>query len=846
MSFRYEKEYTAEISFPLGGIGSGSIGISGTGRLIDWEILNRPNKNSVNGFSHIAVKAIKDGRVVDARVLNGDWVGEMTGKYDMDGFEAYGLGVRREYMAGFPHFKKCVFEGKYPIAKLKFSDKNFPGKVTLTAFNPLIPHKSTESSIPAAFFEINVENNTCDNYEYAVCFSVNNPFEGYNSFEKSDDVSYITMRDKTGINDLTIAAPYDAQYQEYWYRGAWSDGLEIFWREFEEKTDLKPRSYGTAGKNDMCSLAVKRKADAGESESVRFVLSWNVPDCINYWKPYKRNGKDVSWKNYYAVIFENSISSAKFALKNFTDLYRQSKSFVDAIFSISAPDFVKEAVTATLSVLKSPVVMRLEDGSFYGWEGVMKKIGSCEGTCTHVWSYAYALAFLFPDLERSMRDLDYKYNMDKNGKMQFRLELPPGRKRGDFHACLDGQMCGIIKTYRDYKLCGDRAWLAGKWKKLKRAMAYAWSGANEDKWDADMDGVLEGRQHHTLDMELFGPSSWLQGLYVCALKAMYEMAKIMKDGDADTYSDLYIKGKKFLNTELFNGEYYFQKIDINDKNLLIPYEDAAEKYWNEECSQIKYQIGGGCEIDQALAQWHSALCGLGEIYDKSKIKSALSALYKNNFKQNMRNFYNPWRVFCVDDERGAVMCDYPEGAVKPIVPLPYCQETMHGFEYALAGLMIEEGMAEQGFEIVKAIRDRYDGKHRNPWNEIECGSNYARSMAVFALVIILSGFSYDLDKGYIGFSPKVDTSNGFAGFWSAGDGYGKYIQKAGECRLKVIGGSLKIEAFSSPIPMQDAQVYCDGVKVGHNGVMFDREIEIKKELCVKACAANGGQDSVCD
>ena len=119
-------------------------------------------------------------------------------------------------------------------------------------------------------------------------------------------------------------------------------------------------------------------------------------------------------------------------------------------------------------------------------------------------------------------------------------------------------------------------------------------------------------------------------------------------------------------------------------------------------------------------------------------------------------------------------------------------------------------------------------------------------MAVFALVIILSGFSYDLDKGYIGFSPKVDTSNGFAGFWSAGDGYGKYIQKAGECRLKVIGGSLKIEAFSSPIPMQDAQVYCGGVKVGHNGVMFDREIEIKKELCVKACAANGGQDSVCD
>ncbi|MGD0006299.1 MAG: GH116 family glycosyl-hydrolase, partial [Anaerolineaceae bacterium] len=52
--FHYSHAQTREISFPLGGIGTGSIGLAGNGRLIDWEIFNRPNKGSFNGFSHFA------------------------------------------------------------------------------------------------------------------------------------------------------------------------------------------------------------------------------------------------------------------------------------------------------------------------------------------------------------------------------------------------------------------------------------------------------------------------------------------------------------------------------------------------------------------------------------------------------------------------------------------------------------------------------------------------------------------------------------------------------------------------------------------------------------------------
>ena len=178
-----------------------------------------------------------------------------------------------------------------------------------------------------------------------------------------------------------------------------------------------------------------------------------------------------------------------------------------------------------MSVLRSPTVLRLEGGEFWGWEGVGPRNGSCEGTCTHVWSYAYALCFLFPELERSIRDTEYANDVAKDGRMNFRTQLPLGRGVGGFRACLDGQMATVIKTYRDWKISGDNKWLASNWESVKKILEYAWSYDNYDAWDKDKDGILEGRQHHTLDMELFGPSAWLEGMYLAALRAGAEMAE---------------------------------------------------------------------------------------------------------------------------------------------------------------------------------------------------------------------------------------------------------------------------------------------------------------------------------
>ncbi|MGE5529151.1 MAG: hypothetical protein ACM3X6_08415, partial [Patescibacteria group bacterium] len=84
---------------------------------------------------------------------------------------------------------------------------------------------------------------------------------------------------------------------------------------------------------------------------------------------------------------------------------------------------------------------------------------------------------------------------------------------------------------------------------------------------------------------------------------------------------------------------------------------------------------------------------------------------------------------------------------------------------------IYEGFVAEGLTIVKAVRDRHDGYRRNPWDEVECGHHYARSMASWALLTALSGFRYDMTAGEVSFAPAVNADD-FACLWSTGRAWG--------------------------------------------------------------------------
>ena len=192
-----------------------------------------------------------------------------------------------------------------------------------------------------------------------------------------------------------------------------------------------------------------------------------------------------------------------------------------------------------------------------------------------------------------------------------------------------------------------------------------------------------------------------------------------------------------------------------------------------------------------------------------------------------------WRNFSLNDEAGTLICTYPEGTHVPAIPIPYCEETMTGFEYALAGLMIHQGFVSEGERMVKAIRDRFDGEKRNPWNEFECGSNYARSMASFALLPIYSGFSFDMTKKHVGFAPITDQGRFL---FSVAESWGEVSIEETRCRLQILGDPLTLSSLSIPHPETIRRVTADGTEIAFflkDGALHWNTVSICKELCLE-------------
>ena len=380
---KYSKTKTKNISFPLGGIGTGCIGLTGNGELIDWEIFNRPNKNTRNGCSHFTIRA-KVGNQTITKVLQGDTNENLSGSYDgSSGHMGFGFGVNTNSMAGLPHFSEHCFEGEFPLAYLNLTDAEFPGKIRLTAFNPLIPHNSFDSSLPAAFFEWEVENTSKERMECAIAFSICNPAEASRNIKVNDVKTgtglflkdALKQTDEIGYSDLcALTDAPECAVQEYWYRGKWQDARTMFWNQFCEKDVMPVRHYDEAGSKDHGSVVSYINIEPHQKETIRFVLAWNVPNQYNYWSPCQNeDGTDVTWKNYYATQFSDSLQTAKYALQRFSELKTKTKEFAEAMRNSTLPEVVYDAVSANLSVLKTPTVLRLKMVPFGAGKAVMKE-----------------------------------------------------------------------------------------------------------------------------------------------------------------------------------------------------------------------------------------------------------------------------------------------------------------------------------------------------------------------------------------------------------------------------------------------------------------------------------------
>ncbi|AEF82991.1 conserved hypothetical protein [Leadbettera azotonutricia ZAS-9] len=112
---------------------------------------------------------------------------------------------------------------------------------------------------------------------------------------------------------------------------------------------------------------------------------------------------------------------------------------------------------------------------------------------------------------------------------------------------------------------------------------------------------------------------------------------------------------------------------------------------------------------------------------------------------------------------------------RPAIPFVYCDEVWSGIEYQVASHLIYEGFTAEGLQIVEACRARHDGFKRSPWNEVECGHHYARSLASYGVLLALTGFRCDAVNKKLYFKPAMNQDN-FKGFFCCASGWGIYHQ----------------------------------------------------------------------
>jgi hypothetical protein len=362
--------------------------------------------------------------------------------------------------------------------------------------------------------------------------------------------------------------------------------------------------------------------------------------------------------------------------------------------------------------------------------------------------------------------------------MHFRQLLPDGKERSGF-AAADGQMGQIVHAYLDWVLSGDRPWLQNLWPRVRKAIGFAWIPGG---WDANRDGVMEGVQHNTYDVEFYGPNPQCGSYYLAALRACEEMSRALGEMEfAAECRRIFESGSRWLDANLFNGDFYEQHVQSSRKDQIAA--SLRSDMGADDPEHPEYQIGKGCLVDQLIGQYLAEVCGLGALLSPKNIHRTLESIYLHNYKHSLTGHDSVQRTFALNDEAALVVCDYA-AAPRPRIPFPYFAEVFTGLEYSAAAHMLFAGMAEQGTECIASIRRRYDGERGNPWDEAECGHHYARAMAAWSGILAVSGFQYHGGDRRLSIAPK-STLPEFRSFWSTGSGWGSFTRREGGNQTKL-------------------------------------------------------------
>ena len=810
----YKNEYLNRVAFPMGGIGGGMICMEGTGALSHVSIKNRPDIfNEPAIFAAIVVKGKSNG----AKILEGpvpDW--KKFGRRDAGNGAAGST-------TGLPRFRNASFLARFPFGYLDISDNDLPLKIKITGWSPFIPTDDDNSSLPVAALEYHFVNTGAETIDAIFSFNSKNFVEinnGKSSISSTKNGFVLTEegpKEKPFRTDIAFFTDSNAAIVNHcWFRGGWWDPLTMAWNAVKnaEMKAVPPVESKAPG----ASFYVPMKLAAGRERTIRVMMAWYTPDTDqvhgNIGKPkencdpasgccnspsdisldkYDNNFNEKYFKPWYSSRFKNINELITYWTQQYDELREKSLLFKNAFFKSSLPPEIIEAIAANLTILKSPTVMRQYDGRLWNFEGCADAVGCCHGSCTHVWNYAQAIPHLFPALERSLRNTEFCESQDEKGHQNFRSTLPIAPATHEFHAAADGQLGGIMKVYREWRISGDREWLSKIFPMVKTSMDYC-----IHTWDPREKGIIDEPHHNTYDIEFWGPDGMHMSFYIGALNAIAAMGEFLGK-DVSKYKTLAALGKKFIEAELYNGQYFIQKIQYKGLNATDPTtEKSFGGQYSAEAKELlekegpKYQYGSGCLSDGILGVWIARMCGLNDPVDSAKIKSHLLAIHKYNLKANLSEHANPQRPsFALGNEGGLLLCSWPKGG-KLSLPFVYSDEVWTGIEHQVASHLMMMGYVKQGLDIVRASRNRYDGRIRNPFNEYECGHWYARALSSYGYLQALTGARYDAVEKKLYVDSKIGD---FTSFLSTSSGFGTVSLRTGKVSVDVVYGTIDINTI---------------------------------------------------
>lgn len=785
------------IAFPIGGMGAGMFCLEGSGAMSHFSIRNTPDLfNEPPFFAAISVR----GEPSKARVLEGpvpDWkkFGQKDAAIGQPG-AAWGLA----------RFREAFFSSRFPFATFHLKDNELPVAVTITGWSPFIPTDADNSSLPVGALEYSFTNTGQQTITFVFSFNAG-LFESFGRVGAVEggfvfsDSGHLNSPERQ-VDFAVFTADPAVVVDHSWFRSGWFDPLTMCWNRIK-KAEVKAHDVAKDARG--ASLMVPFTLLPRRTKKIIVYFAWYAPNThLRFMRgplvPGDSSVRDQSkdlpspyHKPWYSSKFKDIQEVATYWKNNYSVLKKNTVLFTNAFYKSTLPKEVIEAVSANLSILKSPTVLRQYDGRFWGWEGCGDAEGSCPGSCTHVWDYAQALCHLFPAMERSMRETEFNESENTEGHQMFRSALPIRPLAHNFYAAADGQLGGIMKVYRDWRISGDSLWLRTLYPKMRLSLDYCIR-----TWDPRRTGTLEEPHHNTYDIEFWGPEGMCTGMYLGALEAFIQISNYLHE-EASAYADLLLKGQKQIETRLFNGKYFYQRIEWKGLSATDPVEASKKSLggqYSEDAIALlqkegpKYQYGDGVLSDGVIGAWMARVCSLPAPFDTAKISNHLMSVFKYNFKTDLSDHSNPQRpTYALGNEGGLLLCSWPKNDQLSL-PFPYSDEVWTGIEYEVASHLIFMGHMKEGLEIVRTARKRYDGRVRNPYDEYECGHWYARAMSSYALIEALTGVRYDAVTKTLFVDSRVGD---FTSFLSTDTGFGYVVYRNGQATLEVVYGKISVK-----------------------------------------------------